>query len=108
MTEKILKMATPLKVRGIGSPRYESDKFVFISLHFPDINLTNRLAYAHIYRELYIVEGLKANMLIGNNILPMERVIINLAKIRYDFKLSSDYFHCSQTKKSPGVEKSAG
>ena len=72
-------MATPLKVRGIGSSRHESDEFVSMSLYFPGIDSINRLVYAHIHRELHIVERLKANLLVGNNILAMERVIINLA-----------------------------
>ena len=50
-----------------------------MSFYFPGINSTNRPAYAHIYKELYIVKGLKANLLVGNNILDMERVIIDLA-----------------------------
>ena len=50
-----------------------------MSLYFPGIDSTNRPAYAQIHRELYIVKGLKENLLVGNNILVMERVIINLA-----------------------------
>lgn len=79
LTEKILKMATLLKVKGIGSSRHKLNEFVSISLYFSDIKSTNRPAYAHIHRELYIVEGLKANLLVDNNILATERVIIDLA-----------------------------
>lgn len=78
-TEKILKMATQLKVRGIRSSRHESDEFVSMSLYFPGINSTNHPAYTHIHKKLHIVERLKANLLVGNNILAMERVIIDLA-----------------------------
>lgn len=79
LTEKILKMATLLKVRGIKSSRHKLDEFVSMSFYFPSIELTNRLAYAHIYGELYIIERLKANLLMSNDILAMERVIIDLA-----------------------------
>ena len=78
-TEKILKMATLLKVRGIRFSKYESDEFISISLYFPDFDSTNRPAYTNIHRKLHIVERLKANLLVGNNILATERVIINLA-----------------------------
>ncbi len=64
---------------GIGASRHESDKFVSMSLYFPDIDSTNRPAYAHIHRELHLANGLKANLLVGNDILATERVIIDLA-----------------------------
>lgn len=78
-TEKILKIATPLKVRGIGASRHESDEFVSMSLYFSGVNSANRPAYAHVHKELHLVNGLKANLLVGNNILAAERVIIDLA-----------------------------
>ena len=78
-TEKILKMATPLKVRDIGASRHESDEFVSMSLYFPGVNSADRPAYAHVHRELHLADGLKANLLVGNNILATERVIIDLA-----------------------------
>lgn len=79
LTEKILKMSTLLKIRGIKSSRHKLDEFVSMFFYFPGIELTNRLAYAHIYGELYIVKRLKANLLMSNDILAIERVIINLA-----------------------------
>lgn len=48
-------------------------------LYFPDIDSTNHPAYAHIHRELSLVDGLKANLLVDNNILATERVVIDLA-----------------------------
>lgn len=77
-TEKILKIAIPLKVRGIGATRHESDEFVSLSLYFSGIDSANRLAYAHVHRELYLVNGFKANLLVGNDILATKRVIIDL------------------------------
>ena len=79
-TEKILKMAILLKVRGIGSSRHESDEFVSMFSYFPNIDSINRPAYAHIHKELHIVERVKMNLLVGNNILTTERVIIVFAK----------------------------
>lgn len=76
-TEKIFTMVTPLKVRGIEFLKHELDEFVSMSLYFPNIDLTNRLAYAHIYGKLHIVKRFKANLLEGNNILATERVIID-------------------------------
>lgn len=79
LTEKILKIATLLKVRGIGSSKYKSDKFISMSLYFPSIDSTNHPAYAHIQQVLHIVKESKANLLVGNDILAMKKVIIDLA-----------------------------
>lgn len=78
-TEKILKMAIFLKFRSIGISKHELNKFISMFLYFPDIDSTNHPAYAHIHRELYLVDGLKTKLLVGNNILATERVVINLA-----------------------------
>lgn len=71
-------MVILLKVKGIGSLRHELDEFVSIFLYFLDINLTNYLAYIYIYKELQIVEGLKENLLVSNDILTLKKVIIGL------------------------------
>ena len=71
-------MATLLKVRGIRFSKHELDEFVSMSLYFLGIDSTNCPAYAHIHRKLHIVEELKANLLVGNDILAIKRVIIDL------------------------------
>lgn len=77
--EKIWKMANLLKVRGIRSSKHESDKFISMFLDFSDINSRNRPIYLQIYWKLHLVEGLKANLLVSNNILATEELIINIA-----------------------------
>lgn len=79
LTEKILKIATSLKVRGIKSSKHKSDEFVLMSLYFPDTDLRNRLICTYINQEFHLVKGLKANLLRDNNILVTKRVIIDLA-----------------------------
>lgn len=80
LTEKILKMATPLKVIGIEFSKHKLDKFVSISLYFLGTDSRNCLSHTYIYPKLYLVEGLKVNLLVSNNILATERMIIDLAK----------------------------
>ena len=72
-------MATPLKVRGIGTLKHELDKFVSIFLYFSGINLTNHPPNAHIYKKLHLVNRFKANLLVRNNIMATKRVIIDFA-----------------------------
>lgn len=79
LTEKILKIATPLKVKRIGTSKHDIDEFIFMFLYFPGINSRNRPVYAHINQTLQLVKGLKANLLVSINILAKKRVIINFA-----------------------------
>lgn len=76
-TENILKITTLLKVRNIRSLKHKFDEFVSMSFYFFGINSTNYSAYAHIYWKFHIIEGLKTNLLVSNNILAIERVIID-------------------------------
>lgn len=72
-------MVIPLKVREIESLKHESNECISMSLYFSRIELRNHPIYAHIFQKLHLVKGLKANLLVGNNILATERVIIDFA-----------------------------
>ena len=77
--QKISTMPVPLKVKGIGTSRYESNKFAFTTLYILGLDQEGSEVYAYIKCKLYLVEDLKANMLIGNNIFCTEGFTINLA-----------------------------
>lgn len=77
--QKILKMITSLRFRGIKVFTYETDKFVSISLYFPDTNAIAQPVYIQIHWELLLVERLEANLLISNNILVTENIVVDLA-----------------------------
>lgn len=57
-------MLVPLKVRGIDESRHKSEEFALIALYILGLDQKNSEVYAYIKCELYLVEGLKANMLI--------------------------------------------
>ena len=72
----------PLKVRGIGASRHESDEseeFVLTALYILGLDQRGMEVYACVKCKLHLVEGLKANMLIGNNVFYTEVFTINLA-----------------------------
>ena len=72
-------MSTPLKVRGIGTSKHESAQFAEVSLFFPGESGEGQQVYASIRCELHLVEGLRANILIGNDILAPEGFVLNVA-----------------------------
>ena len=73
-------MLTPLKVRGIGASKHEFSKFAALSLYFPGRNAIRDLIYAALRCEIYLVESLRANLLVGNDIMSPEAMVINLGK----------------------------
>lgn len=71
-------MSTPLKVRGIRASKHKSREFAAISLYFPGKNNTGQLVYTSLTCEIHLVEDLKANLLIGNNIISPESFVIDV------------------------------
>lgn len=47
--QKKFENGTLLKIRDIKFLKFKSDKFVFISLYFPSIDMINYSVYAYIY-----------------------------------------------------------
>lgn len=77
--EKILEMAVPLKLRSIRTSKHESDKFVSMSIYFLEVDKHKQLVYTYIYCKMYLVDSLKANILVENNIIVLEGIMIDLA-----------------------------
>lgn len=73
-------MSTSLKVRGIDSSKHKSAEFAILSLYLPGRNNAGELVYTLFKCEIYLVDGLQANLLIGNDILSPEHLIINIGK----------------------------
>ena len=78
--QKISTMSFPLKVREIEVSRHESDKFAALSLYFSKKDGAGKLVYASLRCEIHLVEGLRANLLIGNDIMLPENFVIDIEK----------------------------
>ena len=72
-------MSMSLKVKGIGVLKHESGDFGFTTIYIPDIDKKSREVYTSISYELYLVNRLKTNILMGNNIFYIEGFAINLS-----------------------------
>lgn len=73
-------MSTFLKVRGIGVSKHKSAEFTALSLYFSGKNDAGQLVYITPNYEIHLVKGLQANLLIGNDILLLEGVVINIGR----------------------------
>lgn len=71
-------MASSLKIHSIGASQYKSIKFVPIAIDFLRPSSIQKKVYAHINQELHLIEELKANMHVGNNIIGPEEISINI------------------------------
>ena len=75
----IRQMATPLTVRGLGISQHQSSDYAIVPMYFVGVKDDNS-AKALIRREVHLVDNLKTNMLIGNDVTVPESVVLDLAK----------------------------
>ena len=76
----VRQSAAPLRVRGIAGNTHESVDYVILDLCIPGADSkTGEQCEAVISRELHLVNGLQANMLIGTDIMAPEKVDISLS-----------------------------
>lgn len=78
----MLRIASPLSIHGVSSNKHKTSEFVIILIYFlskkankevNDIKVLTLLT-----RELYIINSLRAYILISNNIISPENIIINI------------------------------
>jgi len=74
----VLKIALLLSIRGIGSNRYNTSKFIVTLIYLPR-KKDNEEVLRIVRRELYIIDSLRAYILIGNNIISPKGISINIA-----------------------------
>lgn len=63
----------------ISLSKHEIDKYVTIPLYLLGEKNNRAKAYACIWRKLHLVDGLKANILIGNDIIGLKRISIDIS-----------------------------
>lgn len=68
-----------LKIRDIGASKHKSEDFALTTIYIPSIDKKSHEVYASINCKLHLVDRLKANMLVDNDMLCIEEFTINLA-----------------------------
>lgn len=69
----ISKISMFLKIKSIVTFKYKISEYVIILLYFIKMQQDGSFVYTSIQHELYLVEGLKANIFDRNNILGLEK-----------------------------------
>lgn len=73
----IQKTASKITVRGIGSRTHECQNYVRLSLYLPG-SLNGKVVVAHLERDVHLVDNLRANLLIGMDIIGPERISMDI------------------------------
>ena len=76
----IRTMASPITVRGIGTDRHSTDRYAIVPINLTGKDRKGNPAIARFRREVHLVEELKANFLVGTDILGPEQISIDLGK----------------------------
>ena len=66
-----------IRVRGLGDKLHDSKEYVELDLYIQGRTKDGSLALAHIKREFHLVDNLKANVLIGMDVLGPERSVLD-------------------------------
>lgn len=77
---KINIILTFFKIGKIRASKYKLGEFLTFLLYFPDKNNAGQLVYAFLTCEIHSVEGLRANLLIINNIISPEGFVIDVKR----------------------------
>lgn len=77
---QIRQMASPLTVRGIGTDKHATADYAILDLVIPGTDQAGKPVEAVLTREAHIVEGLKAKMLVGVDVMGPEEIDIFMAK----------------------------
>ena len=73
---EMFRMKSPISVRGIGANKHQTDEYVVLPIYLPGKKQNEDVMAMISPREIHIVDQLKAQMLVGNDILQPEKIDI--------------------------------
>lgn len=79
LRNKVKSMTSFLHVKSIGTAIHLSKNFIHIPFYFFGTNNNSKSVLAEIKQEVHLVEKLKIEMLVGNDILVLKRFILDLS-----------------------------
>ena len=74
---RIRTMTTSITVRELNIQKHSSDKYVIAFMYFPSVDDTGRSVRAMIIRKIHLIDNLKINLLIENDILSPKLIDIS-------------------------------
>lgn len=78
--KRVKQIADPVKVKGIGGSQLETKDYLPIEFQLPGTLPSGSPAVACFTRHAFIVDSLRAQVLLGNNILGPEKMVLDLGR----------------------------
>ena len=75
---KIRRIASPLRVKGLDLATHDINEYILILIYISTSKDDIKILY-RIFREIYLVNNLKAYLLIDNNVIDLEKIMLNIA-----------------------------
>ena len=73
-------MVLSLKVRGVNNNQYKTNEFIILLFYIPGKKYKDKiLVLAYIKYKLYLIDKLRVNILISNNIIRSVDIVINIS-----------------------------
>ena len=74
---KILKITSSLSVRSVENNRHQTNEFIIIEIYLSDQKDRVNVIVS-VRRKLHVIDDLRANMLIDNDIIDFERITLDI------------------------------
>ena len=72
---------TSVIVRGLGAHKYNTNKYVLVTIYFLGKNFSGKLVRTNFRREVYLIDNFKTNMLLKIDIIKFEQIDVLISFI---------------------------
>ena len=59
---------------------HDTNEYVLILIYLPEVKKNGNKALTCVTREIHLINNLKANLLMGNNIIGSEKIVLDISK----------------------------
>ena len=77
---EIRKILSYLRIKGLGSAIYNINKYMLIPIYLRNLKRNNNKTLTYITRKIYLINNLKVNLLIKNNIMKSKKIRLDVSK----------------------------
>ena len=77
---KIRKILSRLRVKELNSIIHNIDEYILVLIYLLDLKKNNNKALIYIIRKIYLINNLKVNLLIRNNIMKSKKIMLDVSK----------------------------
>ena len=74
----IRKIILSLRVKNLNLATHNTNEYILISIYISTIKKDDIKILYRIFREIYLISNLKIHLLINNNIIDLEKIMLNI------------------------------